>query len=146
MARDCGIRVATVTAAVNQESLPCEIHKSTNISAQGRQTRTVIGTAAKKRANFASCSGKHRRKIFWTATIYPILPGDSARRCHFVVNIAHLPCEIHTLINMTNSQIQRMAVRRHKKTAPQRRFQRLKTGISRPRRPRRCRPRSCRSA
>jgi len=85
MARDCGIRVATVTAAVNQESLPCEIHKSTNISAQGRQTRTVIGTAAKKRANFASCSGKHRRQKFRTTAIYPLLSGDSARRCRFSV-------------------------------------------------------------
>lgn len=109
MARDCGIRAAAVTAAVNQESLPCEIHKYTNISAQGRQTRTVIGTADKKRTNFASCSGKHRRQNFRTAAIYPLLPGDRARRCRFAVNIARLPCEIHTPINMTSSQIQRMA-------------------------------------
>lgn len=126
MACDCGIRAATVTAAVNQESLPCEIHKSTNISAQGRQTRTVIGTAAKKRANFASCSGKHRRQKFRTTAIYPLLSGDSARRCRFSVNIARLPCEIHTLINMTNSQIQQMAVRRHKKNGAAAPFPKIK--------------------
>ena len=104
MACDCGIRAATVTTAVNQEPPPCEIHKSTNISAQERQTRTVIGTADKKRTNFASCSGKRRRHNFRTAAIYPLLPGDSARRYRFTVNIARLSCEIlnfiHTAANV----------------------------------------------
>lgn len=126
MARDCDIRAAAVTAAVNQESLPCKIHKFTNISAQGRQTRTVIGTADKKRANFASCSGKRRRQNFRTAAIYPLLPGNHARRCRLTVNIARLSCEIHTPINMTGSQIQRMAAAQAQKNGAAAPFPKIK--------------------